>query len=133
MPDTAEATTEKVDLWNMFFQQKHGMPGGWRWVEVDCSKEVAPDGYARIRGAIAPPWKHGLTDWKNRQKGSEATFFFKLSDLRAFEKKYWNDQGKCHKCEGTGQQKCGWNKDSGVKLRPCDACDSTGTLVTPAA
>lgn len=117
----------KPDTFNLYFRERHGAPAGWMWVSLDASPEAAPEGYAKVTGAVCPPRKGhpGLPDWKNRDRTTERSFVFDVDDLRRFERELAEREGKCHQCWGAGRELESFGVH-GKRTRTCHACNGTG-------
>ncbi len=70
--------------------------------------------------------RKGHTNWKLRDKNTEAAITIPNDRHREWLRRWETDTGKCHHCKGTGQEFAGWSVSEGVKRRDCGRCGATG-------
>lgn len=111
------------NLWNEFFRIERSLPARWEMVTINCSEEVAPKGFAKVEGGF----RSAKGKWRGRDKSGDATFFVKMEDLRAYEKKRASEAGVCHRCWGEGRVSARISVDKTKNTyRCCPICDGTG-------
>lgn len=129
-PPLAPEPEQPPDYWNLYAVESLGAPAGWRWVTLDSSEKVVPDGYAKVEGAVCPSrGKYNLPDWKKRDVATQRVFFIRFDDFKVWQKEYAAARGKCYGCWGSGKEVEGCGI-SGTRYRTCGKCGGSGKPVS---
>ena len=116
-----------LDLFQLTAERVHKVPSGWRWCRLDSHKK--PEGFIEMQGAIpigeykSGPRK-GMPKWPSSDRLQ--TIWIQQSEVEAVAEQWESENGKCHKCEGSGQEWAGWSKGEGRKTRTCQRCKGSG-------
>ena len=118
--------TKRPDKWNGFAAEKYGVPQGWRWASLDCSKDAAPYGWVKVEGAVFVVHPDGLTTWNDRDRRTERVLFMNLDELEAWEQTKALEEGRCWRCWGNGQVSVSFSVKTGHTYQTCPDCRGSG-------
>lgn len=107
----------------------------YEWEAIGRTAKTPPKLFV-VQGAVAPlklrgKYK-GQPDWKRMDVQTQQTAYITPAEHEAWLLKWEADNGKCHKCQGTGQVFASWSSDGGAKTRTCCRCGGTGNPPVPA-
>jgi hypothetical protein len=128
-----EAEGQRFDWINKYCREKFAVPDGWRWFSWSRKEFDKPHEYLLVSGAVCTAKiergkRKGQTNWRLRDKATEATHVIRRSELEAFQHEWQALTGLCFECYGTGQEWDGWSAAAGNRYAPCHHCKATGTF-----
>ena len=101
----------------------------YEWEALGGTAKTPPK-LITVQGAVAPIKQRGKykgePDWKRLDVQTQQTAYITPAEHEAWLLKWEADNGKCHKCQGTGQVFASWSSDGGAKTRTCCRCGGTG-------
>jgi len=116
-----------IDLFQLTAQRRHGVPAGWRWRKLDSFNK--PKGFIEMQGAV-PIGEYKSGPRKGRPKWPKEsecqTIWLKDSEMDEVAAEWESETGKCHKCDGSGQEFWAWSAKDGTKTRTCKRCEGSG-------
>jgi hypothetical protein len=118
-----------IDLFNLTARRVHNMPEDWRWCRLNSHNK--PEDFIEVEGAIPTGvFKSGPRKGRPKWPKELQTIWMRRRDMDRVAIEWEKETGKCHKCDGTGQEWAGWNKEEGRKTRKCDRCSGSGKAFT---
>ena len=116
-----------MNFWIETARRVHCLPENWEPCLLSCDPEFVPPGYTRIVGAVPiGTITRGPNKGRPKMPKERQTVFVSDAQVRETEQLFEQNTGKCHKCEGDGNEWCGWSRESGNRYRRCSRCDGTG-------
>lgn len=127
-PSVAKSDAErgKPDTRMMYIHEVLGELPQWWWHQLDCAPESVPDGYVKVKGAVAPLKRDGFRSWRKRDKTTERIHFIRIADVERWESERAESLGICVECWGTKEVWIGWGKYTGHRYKTCPKCKGTG-------
>lgn len=134
--DTEEKpVVKRIDLWNIYLIEKHGLSPEWNWHGVSSASDVVPEGFLRITGAVPTSYKpSGRPVWGKGSKATTKTFFLNVAEFDSWKVEWENRTGICSTCLGRGKTFTSFSTDTTtgdttVTYQPCvRGCEVVGEL-----
>lgn len=121
-------TDERIDFFNEFVRRVKGVPVNWQWKSLDGIGASRQDGGFLMKGGIPPLIKSGKRAGEpNWSKATDQrSFLVTFRELDEFVARWEIETGRCSKCQGSGEEVCGWSRDHGAQHRCCSKCSGSG-------
>jgi hypothetical protein len=109
----------KIDFFNQVVIAKHNKPIGWHWHSLDAHE--MPEDFVKVTGSV-PTGVVSRGPRKGSMKWSapSESVFIRMSEVRAAEREFEQQTGKCHCCQGEPPK---------AGKQPCVVCKGTGKPV----
>jgi hypothetical protein len=95
----------------------------YRWSSGEWIEDSVPSTVKIVVNIVELDMFGNICNW---DAGKTSTLFVTKEQLEEEFLLWEKENDKCYQCEGTGQERIGWNHITGDKFRPCKRCDSTG-------
>ena len=114
-----------IDLFQLTLERVHKVPHGWRWCELDGHDK--PEDFILVRGAIpVGEYKSGKKKGRTKWPKELQTIWLRRREMDQVACDWEQETGKCHRCDGSGQECCGWSVKDGKSYRQCSRCGGVG-------
>lgn len=120
-----------TDYMEAHAREKAGLPPEWRAYRYRTLPEGSREClYLGVTGAVVPDKKRGKNagrpNWRSKEISHEQEVYFTPAEHEQWLLAWEAKNGKCHQCDGNGQQWFGWSIDGGNRYQPCSRCNATG-------
>jgi hypothetical protein len=124
-PDASPAF-EWVDLMSLQASRLLGIPG---WT-AKRFESIEPDSVLLTGGVYTETFKtgprKGRTNYSKPVSGTARIFVLSRASMRAFDREWEAETGKCVRCQGGGRRVTGWSAVDGTTYRECTDCKGSG-------
>lgn len=128
--------TEKLDWFNECAHEAVKLPEGWLWYQISAVGRHPNFQGTMVKGAVPTRMisrgrNKGHPDWRTADKETEREVFVSESAFDARRARFEAETGKCHACQGDGQEVQSWSAEKGVTYRDCSRCKGSGLAPAP--
>lgn len=108
--------------------RKLGNPPGFAFFAY----ETTADGSFLLSGGVYKVLQRGPRKGRRSWRGCAVSMVVVTPDeVRAEERRFAADTGKCHRCMGEGRVMRRWSAANGVEYKTCDRCTGSGVAGLP--